>query len=786
MNSFSITLLICVLGGASSVQAQQPSWSTTGSPAAGRNAGQRAVLLANGKVLTVGPGSFGVGNSSPELYDPATGQWSVTGSMITPRSRPVLLRLANGKVLAAGGANDTSAEIYDPDTGVWTATGSLSIARVTPAGVLLADGRALITGGTTSLSAEVYDPATGTWSLAGTMKAIHFGGSRPDAVEHTSTLLPDGRVLVVGGTAELYDPATGSWTQTGNLSTFRHNHTATLLPSGKVLVTGGSGSFGVCPELDDTAELYDPATGQWSAASRLTTPRGSHKAILLPNGKVLVVGGGVADPSCFALASSELYDPDTGSWSAIGSLKTAAIPLQAVLLANGKVLVAGGNGSGAELFDSGAASFALPQFVFGGGWSTTLYFSNTSGATANFQVNFFDDDGAPLSVPLRNAGPVSALTIQLDSGGAVILEAPNAGDVFQGWAEATLPLGVTGYAIFRQSIPGRADQEAVVPLIPESGARTADFAFDDVNTTTAMAFANPSSQQVTATITIYRADGALIGSTQLTLNPRSKQASILRNLPGLSGAAGNLGRINFSISNGAISVLGLRFGAEAFTNIPVTHGFGPASPTFATLPQVVSGGSWHTAIYLANTTNSSVSLQSNFDSSFNWATGPSGTLRLDPRSTVMLETPSTGDLGQSWGSFLLPPGVNSYAVFRQSVPGRADQEAAVPLAAPFGQVVDLIYDDTDVTTTFAVANPSSQQVVVTVTVYGADGSQIGASQLTLGPVSQTAAILRNLPGLEGIAGRRGRATFSADRGPISVVGFRFGGEAFTSIPVTQR
>ena len=94
--------------------------------------------------------------------------------------------------------------------------------------------------------------------------------------------------------------------------------------------------------------------------------------------------------------------------------------------------------------------------------------------------------------------------------------------------------------------------------------------------------------------------------------------------------------------------------------------------------QVVSGGSWQTAIYLANTTNSSVSLQSNFDSSFNWATGPSGTLQLNPRSTVMLETPNIGDLGQSWGSFLLPPGVNGYAVFRQSVVGRTDQEAAKP------------------------------------------------------------------------------------------------------------
>ena len=400
----STTLLVCLPGSATPVKAQQPGWSTTGSPASGRNAGQRAVLLANGKVLVVGPGSFGSGTPSPELYDPATGQWSVTGSLSTPRSRPVLVRLANGKVLAAGGAGDTSAEIYDPDTGAWSATGSLSVARQTAAGVLLADGRVLITGGSASRSAEIYDPATGAWSPAGTMTAIRSGGtSRPDAKEHTSTLLPDGRVLVVGGdnngalrSAELYDPATGSWTATGDLITPRFSHTATLLPNGKVLVASGSRSFAGCPGLADTelAELYDPSTGQWSATGSLTTPRFVYSATLLPNGKVLVVG--IDNPSCFGLASSELYDPATGRWSAIGSLKTAAIPLRAVLLANGKVLVLGGNGSGAELFDSGTATVAsvsAASFAAGGSLAP-------ESIAAAFGANLATDTQTAPSLPL--------------------------------------------------------------------------------------------------------------------------------------------------------------------------------------------------------------------------------------------------------------------------------------------------------------------------------------------------------------------------------------------------
>jgi uncharacterized protein (TIGR03437 family) len=365
-------LPVFLLAGASLVKAQQPGWTTTGSPAAGRNAGQRAVLLANGKVLVVGPGSFGVGIPSPELYDPATGQWSVAGNMSTPRSRPVLVRLANGKVLSAGGTGDTSAEIYDPDTGAWSPTGSLSIGRQTSAGVLLADGRVLVTGGSASQIAELYDPASGAWSSAGTMTAVRSVGP---IIQHTSTLLTDGRVLVVGGSdnngalrsAELYDPATGNWTATGSLITPRFNHTATLLPNGKVLVASGSRSLGACPELPGTelAELYDPATGQWSAASSQNTPRALYSATLLPSGKVLVVGAD--NSSCFSLASSELYDPVTGNWSALGNLKAAYIPLQTVLLANGDVLVVGGNGSGAELFDSGGLTSISAASLAAGG-----------------------------------------------------------------------------------------------------------------------------------------------------------------------------------------------------------------------------------------------------------------------------------------------------------------------------------------------------------------------------------------------------------------------------------
>jgi Kelch motif len=123
-------------------------------------------------------------------------------------------------------------------------------------------------------------------------------------------LLPNGKVLVAGGvipyfsSAELYDPATGSWTATGSLNTARYTHTATLLPNGKVLVAGGYDSAPL-----SSAELYDPATGSWSVTDNLNTARSGHTATLLPNGEVLIAAGG--NNGGF-LASAELYDIGLG------------------------------------------------------------------------------------------------------------------------------------------------------------------------------------------------------------------------------------------------------------------------------------------------------------------------------------------------------------------------------------------------------------------------------------------------------------------------------------------
>jgi len=185
---------------------------------------------------------------------------------------------------------------------------------------------------------------------------------------HTATLLPNGKVLVAGGvgvvsggsaqatnTAELFDPATGQWTATGALAAARSAHTATLLTNGKVLVAGGTnGSFIA------SSELYDPATGTWTGAGSVGAGRAYHTATLLPNGRVLVAGGHTTGE--VPLAGAAIYDPATGAWSTTGNLGTARRYHTATLLPNGRVLVAAGMGGitelvSAELYDPSSGAW---------------------------------------------------------------------------------------------------------------------------------------------------------------------------------------------------------------------------------------------------------------------------------------------------------------------------------------------------------------------------------------------------------------------------------------------
>lgn len=239
--------------------------------------------------------------------------------------------------------------------------------------------------------------------------------------------------------------------------------------------------------------------------------------------------------------------------------------LSIALVEGGKVLILDTDSeatfSGYLEPESNAA--VLGQFAFGGGWYSALYFANSNNYAVSFKVNFIGDNGSPLSVP----GAGSSTTVTMAAQQSSILEALDSGSLQQGYVSLALPPGVQAYGVFRQSVQGIADQEAVVPLASASSTQ-ASLAFDDTNYTTAVAIVNPSSVSNTVSIQVLDNTGALIGSSTVSLAANSKTESVLSNLSGLSGMMGKRGTAIFSVTSGNVAVLGLRFNGSAFTSLP--------------------------------------------------------------------------------------------------------------------------------------------------------------------------------------------------------------------------
>ncbi len=320
---------------------------------AASRAAHTATPLPDGRVLVAG-GFLDRGSPvGAEIYDPRTSNFTASVPMIDTRHSHTATNLADGRVLIVGGYGAgtrtlASAELFDPQTGTFRRTGPLGAARADHVAIRLGNGKVLVAGGlgpgwTFLSSAELYDPASGTFTPTGAMAVARES--------HTAVALDDGRVLVVGGhvgrranmvlhaSAEVYDPATGSFTAVGRMGLRRHKHDAVRLRDGRVLVTGGADERDGDGVYDST-ELFDPRTGTFTPGPRLLRPRYKHArtSLLLPDGRVLLAGGA---------AEAELFDPAANRFALVaGDARMAGLFAATAPLPAGGVLITGGYGRG--------------------------------------------------------------------------------------------------------------------------------------------------------------------------------------------------------------------------------------------------------------------------------------------------------------------------------------------------------------------------------------------------------------------------------------------------------
>ena len=442
-----------------------------------------ATLLRNGRVLIAGGFYAPSVLASAEIFDPATGTFTLTGSMNVARVGPTATLLTDGRVLIAGGQGAdavenedadmlTSAEIYDPAKGTFELTGSLPVVHYFGiAAALLNDGRVLIVGGDGIVypngeitapgvdggSAAIYDPDTGQFSSAGTIPMV-----MPAA-----TPLADGRVLLVGTTADLtdnlaliYDPAAGAFNPTG--SRIPHSifpsqasgaatsyFSAAPLANGNVLLAGGEdGGPGLLPGLRNTAEIYDPSTGEFHETGSMPVAEGnfdSPTAAAFPGGRAVVAG----------YKAAVLYDPASGTFASL-SYNTQGYSQSSTLLLDGTVLIIGGGFSLGEAWlyapaPSAASSASLTAPLAPESFAS-IFGARLAGATASAAdpqspptslggvgVNVRDSSGAEWPAPLLYVS-ASQINFEVPAGAAlgnVTVEFQNGGNAVSAAAQVS-------------------------------------------------------------------------------------------------------------------------------------------------------------------------------------------------------------------------------------------------------------------------------------------------------------------------------------------------------------
>jgi hypothetical protein len=329
--------------------------------------------------------------------------------------------LPSGQVLLIGGYGGASpapaaVETFDPATLQFAPAPPLKIGRDKFAATVLEDGEVLLAGGTTYFNgieknardAELLDPPKGQTAIVGRTVDLRLW--------LTATLLPDGRVLLVGGlgedgtelkSAETYDATTKSFKSVGSMHSARVHQTSTLLADGRVLVTGGSEGLDSSSDYPPpqvvfaSSEVFAPSTGKFAVSGDMTVPRAFAAAVRLNDGRVLIAGG--ADVHESALSSAELYDPSSGTFAPTGSLQSFRAGANATLLKDGRVLISGGwfdqmtqTVSRVELYDPATGTFSR---VDGGDRDGPAGYETTATLLADGRVFLTDGSSAYLFTP---------------------------------------------------------------------------------------------------------------------------------------------------------------------------------------------------------------------------------------------------------------------------------------------------------------------------------------------------------------------------------------------------
>lgn len=310
-------------------------------------AGHTATLLGDGHLLVVGGYDARLSPlDSAELYDPATRQWQSLPPLKLGRHGHSATLLDDGRVLVVGGQNRlgepvSATEIWNPQADRWEAGAPLLAPVVAHSALRLANGDVLVAGGLTlgfepARKAMLWNHQTGQWLPAGFRDTALWSRAGPP----TLPLLPGagGSALAFGDNLILQwlprAPAPTPYPPYG----VRTAHTATLLADGRILLAGGrNGNV-----FHDWAEVFDPATRQFSLSARMNQPRANHSAVRLDDGRVVVAGGWVRAPESVnepADNSPEVWNPATNTWTLLGDIRFAwQDRVHLGRLANGRVL----------------------------------------------------------------------------------------------------------------------------------------------------------------------------------------------------------------------------------------------------------------------------------------------------------------------------------------------------------------------------------------------------------------------------------------------------------------